>query len=79
MWWYCLQHTLIVADAANLINAPVVVGSKDIPPLLYKGTGLIADQRNPLVLQLLTADSTAYSYPVDKPVKVVSNCSKTTS
>lgn len=61
----------MVADPANLIDAPVIVGSRDIPPLLYKGTGLIADQRNPLVLQLLTADSTAYSYPVDKPIKVV--------
>uniref|UniRef100_A0A1B6J273 Dolichyl-diphosphooligosaccharide--protein glycosyltransferase 48 kDa subunit n=1 Tax=Homalodisca liturata TaxID=320908 RepID=A0A1B6J273_9HEMI len=64
------KHTLIVADPAHLIDAPVIVGSKEIPPLLYKGTGLIADQRNPLVLRLLTADSSAYSYPVDKPIKV---------
>jgi len=63
------KHTLIVAEPKNLIDAPVIVGSHDIPPLLYKGTGLITDQRNPLVLQLLTADSTAYSYPVDKPIK----------
>ncbi|XP_054285673.1 dolichyl-diphosphooligosaccharide--protein glycosyltransferase 48 kDa subunit-like [Macrosteles quadrilineatus] len=63
------KHTLIVAEPKNLIDAPVIVGSRDIPPLLYKGTGLITDQRNPLVLQLLTADSTAYSYPVDKPIK----------
>ncbi|XP_075236959.1 dolichyl-diphosphooligosaccharide--protein glycosyltransferase non-catalytic subunit Ost48 [Lycorma delicatula] len=63
------KHTLIVADPKNLIDAPVIVGSKDVPPLLYQGTGLLADIDNPLVLQLLTADSTAYSYIPDQPIK----------
>lgn len=63
------KHTLIVADTKNLIDSPVIVGSRNIPPLLYKGTGLIADSRNPLVLQLLTAESSAYSYPLDKAIK----------
>lgn len=63
------KHTLIVADTKNLIDSPVIVGSHNIAPLLYKGTGLIADSRNPLVLQLLTAESSAYSYPPDKPIK----------
>lgn len=63
------KHTLIVADPNNLIDSPVIVGSKNIPPLLYQGTGLIADRDNPLVLQLLSADSTAYSYIPDQPIK----------
>ncbi|XP_063974487.1 dolichyl-diphosphooligosaccharide--protein glycosyltransferase 48 kDa subunit [Diachasmimorpha longicaudata] len=63
------HHTTIVADAENLINAPVIVGSKDVAPLLYQGTGLIADPENPLVLRLLTASSSAYSYNSDQPVK----------
>uniref|UniRef100_A0A0A9ZDN9 Dolichyl-diphosphooligosaccharide--protein glycosyltransferase 48 kDa subunit n=1 Tax=Lygus hesperus TaxID=30085 RepID=A0A0A9ZDN9_LYGHE len=63
------SHTLVVADAANLIDAPVIVGNKDIPPLLYQGTGLIADAENPLVLKVLTASSTAYSHVPDQGIK----------
>ncbi|KAK0178673.1 hypothetical protein PV327_007543 [Microctonus hyperodae] len=63
------HHTTIVADSENLINAPVIVGDKNVPPLLYRGTGLIADVDNPLVLRLLTASSSAYSYNPDHPVK----------
>lgn len=63
------HHTTIVADADNLINAPVIVGSKNVSPLLYRGTGLIADPDNPLVLRLLTASSSAYSYTPDQPIK----------
>ncbi|KAL1137786.1 hypothetical protein AAG570_009482 [Ranatra chinensis] len=64
------KHTLIVADTSNLIDASVIVGKKDeLAPLLYQGTGLIADVDNPLVLQLLTASSSAYSYIPDQPLK----------
>ncbi|XP_034190319.1 dolichyl-diphosphooligosaccharide--protein glycosyltransferase non-catalytic subunit Ost48 [Osmia lignaria lignaria] len=62
-------HTKIVADPANLIDAPVIVGSKNIQPLLYQGTGLIADVENPLILRLLTASSSAYSYNPQNPIK----------
>jgi oligosaccharyltransferase complex subunit beta len=62
-------HTKIVADPSNLIDASVITGSKNVPPLLYQGTGLIADLDNPLVLKLLTASSSAYSYNPEKPVK----------
>lgn len=62
-------HTKIVADPANLIDAPVIVGSKDVQPLLYQGTGLIADVENPLILRLLTASSSAYSYNPYNPIK----------
>ncbi|XP_058054023.1 dolichyl-diphosphooligosaccharide--protein glycosyltransferase 48 kDa subunit [Anopheles bellator] len=64
------DHTTIVATPDNLIDAPVIVGKRaSVAPLLYRGTGLLADRENPLVLQLLTADSTAYSYVPDAPVK----------
>lgn len=62
-------HTKIVAEPSNLIDAPVIVGGKDVPPLLYKGTGLIADTENPLILHLLTASSSAYSYNPQNPIK----------
>lgn len=62
-------HTMILADPSNLIDASVIVGSKNIPPLLYEGTGLIADADNPLLLRLLTASSSAYSYNPNNPIK----------
>ncbi|XP_035789939.1 dolichyl-diphosphooligosaccharide--protein glycosyltransferase 48 kDa subunit-like [Anopheles albimanus] len=64
------DHTTIVASPDNLIDASIIVGNrKTVAPLLYRGTGLLADRENPLVLQLLTADSSAYSYIPDAPVK----------
>ncbi|XP_076651862.1 dolichyl-diphosphooligosaccharide--protein glycosyltransferase non-catalytic subunit Ost48 [Halictus rubicundus] len=62
-------HTKIIAEPSNLIDAPVIVGNKNIQPLLYKGTGLLADTDNPLILRLLTASSSAYSYNPLNPVK----------
>lgn len=66
------QHTTIVADPANLIQSSAIVGStakSSKNPFLYRGTGLIADQDNPLVLEILTASSTAYSYNPNEAVK----------
>lgn len=65
------DHTTIVADPRHLIQADVIVGAEapSGAPLLYRGTGLLADRDNPLVLQLLTADSTAYSYAPDSPIR----------
>lgn len=66
------QHTKLAVSSENLIDAPVIVGSKQgVSPILYQGTGILADSENPLVLPLLTADSTAYSYPPDQPIKEV--------
>lgn len=65
------KHTLIITEKENLIDAPVIVGSKNIPPLLYHGTGIVADKENPLVLQILTASDTAYSYVPENPIKEV--------
>lgn len=63
------DHTTIVAQASNLIKSPIIVGNANTSPLLYRGTGLLADRENKLVLQLLTADSTAYSYVPENPIK----------
>lgn len=55
-------HTLIAADGENLIDASIIVGPRNVSPLLYKGTGLVVNSSNPLVLKLLSAYSTSYSY-----------------
>ena len=69
--FYVFQHTLIVAEPANLIDAPVITGTRPSAPLLYQGTGLVADKENPLVLQILSAHSSAYSYVPDEAIKEV--------
>ncbi|EEB12305.1 Dolichyl-diphosphooligosaccharide--protein glycosyltransferase 48 kDa subunit precursor, putative [Pediculus humanus corporis] len=63
------KHTLIVADKKNLIKAPIIVGNDNKYPLLYQGTGIVVDKDNPLVLQILTASDTAYSYSTENPIK----------
>lgn len=62
------KHTLIVADPKNLIDAPTIIGSKNIPPILFKGVGIISDQENDLILEVLSASSTAYCYIPDNDV-----------
>eukprot|EP00095_Tigriopus_kingsejongensis_P008299 snap_masked-scaffold948_size77650-processed-gene-0.11 protein:Tk08299 transcript:snap_masked-scaffold948_size77650-processed-gene-0.11-mRNA-1 annotation:"dolichyl-diphosphooligosaccharide--protein glycosyltransferase 48 kda subunit" len=64
------QHTLVVADTANLIQAPAIVGTVKaaLSPFLYRGTGLMVDRENPLVLEVLTASSSAYSHNPDDPI-----------
>lgn len=62
------KHTLIVADPKNLIDAPTVIGSRNIPPILFKGVGILSDQENSLVLDVLSASSTAYCYNPDRDI-----------
>lgn len=62
------KHTTIVADAEFLLDAPVIVGKRSQAPYLFKGVGMVADPENPLVLPLLHASSTAYSYSPDSPI-----------
>jgi len=60
------KHTLIVADSANLMKAPMIVGKAEAP-VLFRGVGMVSDPENPLVLNVLRASSTAYSYnPMEK-------------
>lgn len=56
------EHTRIVVSPKNLISSPTIVGQYNTQPLLFEGTGLILDKDNSLVMPILTADSTAYSY-----------------
>ena len=39
LWLF--QHTLIVAEPENLINAPMIVGDKLKEPLLFRGVGWV--------------------------------------
>lgn len=59
------KHTLIVADPKNLIDAPMVISSKISSPFLFRGVGMVADPENPLVMNVLHASSTAYSFNPD--------------
>lgn len=66
------HHNLIVADPANLVDAPVIVGDKKkLNPILFRGAGLITDKNNPLTIEVLAASSTAYSYNPSKPITEV--------
>jgi len=62
------HHTLIAAPAAGLLTAPLVVGADPKAPLLYRGTGLLTDPQNPLLLPLLKAPSSAYSHHPSKAI-----------
>ncbi|MGH0120054.1 UNVERIFIED_CONTAM: hypothetical protein FKN15_064303 [Acipenser sinensis] len=62
------QHTLIVADPESLMKTPTITGPATGKPILFKGVGMVADPDNPLVLDILTGSSTAYSYFPDRPI-----------
>jgi len=62
------QHTTILSDPSNVIKAKKVVPTKLDSPILFKGVGMTADPDNPLVLEILTASSTAYSYYTDEKI-----------
>ena len=62
------KHTLVVADPKNLIKSDKIVG-KASAPMLYRGVGLLVDQENPLVMEILTGSSTSYSHNPDTMIK----------
>lgn len=65
------RHTLLVADRRNLLDAPIIVGDNakaSLKPMLFRGIAMTADPANPLVLPILHADSTAYSFDPERPV-----------
>lgn len=45
-----------------------MVGKPTGAPLLYRGSGLITDPDNPLVLPVLRASSTAYCHNPSQPI-----------
>ena len=63
------DHTLLVVDPSNLINAPLIVGKKTNIPILYQGLGLVADPDNPLVLEIMTGYTTSYSYSPTRSIE----------
>lgn len=72
------EHTRIVVSPKNLISSPTIVGEQNTQPLLFEGTGLILDKDNALVLPILTADSTAYSYNPKSQVVLKMNSNSST-
>ena len=66
-----MQHTTVLADAKNVIKSKVIAPTKTSAPILFKGVGMTADSDNPLVLEILTASSTAYSYFPDEKISEV--------
>ncbi|XP_045474679.1 dolichyl-diphosphooligosaccharide--protein glycosyltransferase 48 kDa subunit [Harmonia axyridis] len=65
------EHTKLVVGNENLIDSEVIIGQprSKIAPLLYEGTGLLADTENPLVLSLVSGHSTSYSYIPGQKIK----------
>jgi len=61
-------HTTVLTDAKNVIKSNVIAPSKLTAPIMFKGVGMTADSDNPLVLEILTASSTAYSYFPDEKI-----------
>lgn len=61
-------HTSIVADVSTTIKSKVMFPSQSQSPVLFKGVAMTADTDNPLVLEILTASSTAYSYYTDEKI-----------
>merc|ERR1719309_159830 len=62
-------HTTILTDAAtSTVKSKVMFPSSVDGPVLFKGVGMTADADNPLVLEVLTASSTAYSYYPDAKI-----------
>ncbi|VDP95149.1 unnamed protein product [Echinostoma caproni] len=61
-------HTKIVVSPKNLIKSSVIVGSENKNDFLYRGVGISSDPTNPLLVNILQADRTAYSYSTSKSV-----------
>lgn len=57
------RNTLIISEPENLIgNKLIVDNAKNGAPFLYRGVGINADPENPLILEILTASPSAYTY-----------------
>eukprot|EP00088_Acartia_fossae_P009997 TRINITY_DN148_c0_g1_i5.p1 TRINITY_DN148_c0_g1~~TRINITY_DN148_c0_g1_i5.p1 ORF type:complete len:434 (-),score=65.84 TRINITY_DN148_c0_g1_i5:357-1658(-) len=61
-------HTLITTSPENLVKSEYIVGQGS-GPCLYQGTGLATDSANPLVINVLTASSSAYSHNPQEMIK----------
>jgi hypothetical protein len=67
------KNTLIAVDTDNLLNNNLIAGkAKTGAPFLYRGIGMTADPENPLLLSILHAASTSFTYALDENVSDVS-------
>ncbi|KER22702.1 hypothetical protein T265_09263 [Opisthorchis viverrini] len=63
------SHTYLVVPHDNQLKVPVITGESEKKlPFLYRGVGIAADPFNPLLIGILHADRTSYSYNLNKPV-----------
>jgi oligosaccharyltransferase complex subunit beta len=59
------KHTLVVVDTKNLLPVNIMVGEGHTTPFLYRGIGISNDAENPLLLSVLHASSSSFSYNPD--------------
>jgi oligosaccharyltransferase complex subunit beta len=58
-------HTTIVSNpTTNLISSQLITGTdrSSLGPVLFRGVALTSNEKNALRLEVLTADTTAYSF-----------------
>lgn len=57
------QHTTIVVSPKQLIKSEIIVNNKGVShSIVYRGVALIPKPENQLILQILKAESTAFSH-----------------
>lgn len=64
------RNTLILSETDNLINNQLIVGNAKSggAPFLFRGVGMTVDAENPLLVEILTASHTAYTYNPDTAI-----------
>uniref|UniRef100_A0A7E4VUX7 Dolichyl-diphosphooligosaccharide--protein glycosyltransferase 48 kDa subunit n=1 Tax=Panagrellus redivivus TaxID=6233 RepID=A0A7E4VUX7_PANRE len=64
------DHTAVLVDPKHLTKASVIIGNKAAitAPILYRGSALVANPKNNLKLDVLTAATTSYSFAPNKVV-----------
>lgn len=62
------SHTKIVSCTESLVKSKNIVGEPKAP-ILFRGIGMSLDSENPLVLNILHASKTAYSFFPDEEIK----------
>ncbi|KRX83528.1 Dolichyl-diphosphooligosaccharide-protein glycosyltransferase subunit [Trichinella nativa] len=55
------HHTTFFVNSENVAEADIIVEKKNLAPVVYRGTGLIRRENNPLTLSIMHAPRTAYA------------------
>lgn len=61
------RNNLLAVNKENLIKNKIITGDVQ-SPLLYRGLSMSADPDNPLLLNILTASSTSFTYRLDEKI-----------